>query len=284
MTSPLIDPAGRTAVITGAASGFGRELALQCAALGLNLVLTDVDEAGLERTRELAGLDDGCVLLQRCDVGDAAGVDALAAAARARFGGVHLLFNNAGVIAAGPLWKATPHDWTWVFNVNVMGVAHGIRAFVPHMLERGEPAWVVNTASMAGLLCPPELGVYAASKHAVVGMSECLHHELTNTAQPVGVSVLCPAYVDTGIADAHRHRPGNLAGENPDNVAIMARTKTAMQAGRVSAADVARITLDAVREGRFYVFSHPRAVSGVAQRLHDLTEGRTPSDPLKPAA
>jgi NAD(P)-dependent dehydrogenase (short-subunit alcohol dehydrogenase family) len=279
--SPLLEPTGRTAVITGAASGFGRELALQGAALGLNLVLTDVNAEGLAQTQALAGLPDARVLLQRCDVADAAAVDALAAAARARFGAVHLLFNNAGVIAAGPLWKATPQDWAWVFGVNVMGVANGIRAFVPQMLERGEPAWVINTASLAGLVCPPELGVYAASKHAVVATSECLQHELAGIGAPVGVSVLCPAYVDTGIGDAHLHRPAALAAENPDNAAFMARTRTAMKSGRLKAADVARITLQAVHEGRFHIFSHPRALGGVKQRLDDIVAGRTPTDPLK---
>ena len=155
----LTDLTDRTAVITGAASGFGRELALLCAAAGMRLVLTDVDAAGLDRTLSLAGIAPDRALLQRCDVARADEVQALAVAAHRRFGAVHLLFNNAGVIAAGPLWKATPQDWQWVVGVNLMGVAHGISAFVPDMLARGEPAWVVNTASLAGLVCPPELGV-----------------------------------------------------------------------------------------------------------------------------
>ncbi len=282
MTSPLANPEGRTAVITGAASGFGRELALQCAALGMNLALADLDLAGLEATRSLAGVPEDRALVARCDVADAAAVDGLAAAARARFGALHLVFNNAGVIAAGPLWKATPQDWAWVFGVNVMGVANGIRSFVPDMLERGEPAWVINTASLAGLVCPPELGVYAASKHAVVALSECLHHELVASGRPVGVSLLCPAYVDTGIADARRHRPANLAGENPDNATIMERTRAAMKSGRLTPADVARITLEAVLEERFYVFTHPGAGGGVEQRLHDIVQGRAPTNPLRP--
>ena len=233
MTSPLAQPDGRVAVITGAASGFGRELATQCAALGMRLVLADLDLAGLNATRALTGLDDKRALPWRCDVADAASVDALATAASLHFGTVHLLFNNAGVIAAGPPWKATPQDWAWVFGVNVMGVAHGIRAFVPDMIARGEPAWVVNTASLAGLVCPPELGVYSASKHAVVAASECLFHELRAAGHPVGVSVLCPAYVDTRIADSQRHRPADLAEANPDNDDFMAGTRTAMKSGRL---------------------------------------------------
>ena len=279
MEMTLGDLAGKTAVITGAASGFGRELALLCAAAGMKLVLTDVDAAGLERTSALAGVPDG-VLLQRCDVSRADEVDRLAQMAHQRFGAVHLLFNNAGVIAAGPLWKATPQDWAWVFGVNVMGVAHGIRSFVPAMLEQGEPAWVVNTASVAGLVCPPELGVYSASKHAVVALSECLHHELAASGKPVGVSVLCPAYVDTGIADAGRHRPAQLADANPDNAAIMERTRDAMKSGRLSAADVARFTMEAVRDQRFYILPHRRAADGFEQRVKGFLAGSAPTNPL----
>ncbi|WP_234264469.1 SDR family NAD(P)-dependent oxidoreductase [Hydrogenophaga sp. NFH-34] len=271
---------GGIAVITGAASGFGRELALLCAAAGLQLVLADVDEAGLAQTVALTGLPPAAVLAQPCNVADAGEVDRLAARAHERFGAVHLLFNNAGVIAAGPSWKATPQDWQWVFGVNVMGVAHGIRSFVPGMLAQGEPAWVVNTASVAGLVCPPELGVYAASKHAVVALSECLHHELAGSGQPVGVSVLCPAYVDTGIADAFRHRPAELAERNPDDAAFLARTKVAMQAGRLSARDVAQRTLDGVREGRFYILSHRSAAAGVESRLRAFLAGGAPDNPL----
>lgn len=271
---------GGTAVITGAASGFGRELALLCAAEGMRLVLADVDEIGLARTTELTGLPPQAVCAQRCNVADAGEVDRLAALAAERFGAVHLLFNNAGVIAAGAVWKATPQDWQWVFGVNVMGVANGVRSFVPGMLAHGEPAWVVNTASVAGLVCPPELSVYAASKHAVVALSECLHHELAASGCLVGASVLCPAYVDTGIADAHRHRPPELAERNPEDPAILERTKKAMQAGRLSARDVAQRTLAGVREGRFYILPHRSAVSGVESRLQAVLAGGAPDNPL----
>ena len=279
----LNDLQDRTAVITGAASGFGREFALLCAASGMRLVLTDVDEPGLRRTLELTGVPPERGFARRCDVSLAHDVELLANAARARFGAVHLLFNNAGVIAAGAIWKATAQDWAWVFGVNVMGVANGVRGFVPAMLERGEPAWVVNTASVAGLVCPPELGVYAASKHAVVALTECLHHELAATGRPVGVSLLCPGYVDTGIADAERHRPPELTDANPENLAFMERTRNAMKAGRLSAADVARITLEAVRAGHFYVLPHRNALPGVEARMRDLLDRRAPNNPLPKA-
>jgi len=272
---------GKTAVITGAASGFGRELALGCKAAGMRLLLADVDSAGLEQTLSLTGLSPAQALVQRCDVSKPDDVDRLARTAQERFGGTHLLFNNAGVIAAGPIWKATPQDWTWVFGVNVIGVANGIRSFVPAMLERGEPAWVVNTASVAGLVCPPDMAVYSASKHAVVAMSECLHHELAQTGKPVGVSVLCPAYVDTGIADSAKHRPAELADANPEQSPMMDRTRDAMRSGRLTAADVARITLDAVLQRRFYVLPHRKAAVGVEHRLRDFLAGGAPNNPLK---
>jgi NAD(P)-dependent dehydrogenase (short-subunit alcohol dehydrogenase family) len=272
---------GKTAVITGAASGFGRELALLCKGAGMRLVLADVDLAGLEQTLALTGLAADRAVVQRCDVSKSDDVDRLALTAQQHFGGTHLLFNNAGVIAAGPIWKATAQDWAWVFGVNVNGVANGIRSFVPAMLERGEPAWVVNTASVAGLVCPPDLAVYSASKHAVVAMSECLHHELVQTGKPVGVSVLCPAYVDTGIADSAKHRPVELATTNPEESPILDRTRDAMRAGKLSAADVARFTLEAVLQRRFYVLPHRRAGIGVEHRLRDFMAGGAPNNPLK---
>lgn len=276
-----MDLKGKTAVITGAGSGFGRELALCCSAAGMQLVLADVDVVGMEQTLVLTGLTSGNVVALRCDVSKLDEVDQLARLAQEHFGGTHLLFNNAGVIAAGPIWQATPQDWAWVFGVNVMGVANGIRSFVPAMLARGEPAWVVNTASVAGLVCPPDMAAYSASKHAVVAMSECLHHELAQTGKPVGASVLCPAYVDTGIADSARHRPAELAETNAVESPIMERTREAMRAGRLTAADVARFTLDAVLQRRFYVLPHRKAAIGVEHRLRDFLAGGAPNNPLK---
>jgi NAD(P)-dependent dehydrogenase (short-subunit alcohol dehydrogenase family) len=271
---------GGTATITGAASGFGRELALLCAARGMNLVLADVDRIGLEKTVALANVSAKRLVRQICDVSQAEQVDALARTSQERFGVTRLLFNNAGVIAAGALWNATPQDWAWVFGVNRMGVANGIRSFVPAMLVRGEPAWVINTASVAGLVCPPDMGVYSASKYAVVALSECLHHELVQTQKPVGVSLLCPAYVDTGIADSARHRPAELATTESAPSTIMDRTREAMRAGRLSAADVAAFTLDAVMQRRFYVLPHRKAGQGVEHRLWDFLAGGAPNNPL----
>lgn len=270
---------GKTAVITGAASGFGRELALCCQAAGMRLVLADLDLAALEQTRALTGLPAAQALVQRCDVSNPDDVDRLALTAQEHFGGTHLLFNNAGVLAVGPIWKATPRDWAWLFGVNVFGVANGIRSFVPAMLARGEPAWVVNSASVAGLVCPPDMAVYSASKHAVVALSECLHHELAQTGQPVGVSVLCPGFVDTGIADSARHRPAEWAEDPPEPSPLMDRARAAMRSGRLTAADVARVTLDAVQQRRFYVLPHHQAAVAVEHRLRDLLAGGAPYNP-----
>lgn len=270
----------RVAVITGAASGFGRELALLCAAEGMQLVLADVDAAGLAATRALLDVDDERVLLQHCDVADAAAVEALAEATWTRFGATHLLFNNAGVAVAGPAWTATLEDWQWVLGVNLMGVVHGLRSFVPRMLEQGAPAHIVNTSSVAGLLSVPGSAVYCASKHGVVTLSEVLHHDLRTAGADIGVSVLCPAFVPTGIVDAARNRPAHLAAGNPLAAPYEARVREAVAAGRVSAAEVARMTLDAVRAGEFYIYTHPRIRTAVKTRMRDILGGHAPTNPM----
>ena len=201
---------GKIAVVTGAASGFGREIAKECASRGMRVVLADLDLVGAEQVgRELNTEWIAC----RSDVSKAADLNALAEKTIGRFGQAHLLVNNAGVMTAGGIWQAPAEYWDWLFAVNVKGVVHGIRAFVPVMLKQGVEAHVLNTASLAGLVSLLMLGAYTASKHAVVALSECLHHELVQTGAPIGVSVLCPAYVQTGIADAERHRPAELEAD-----------------------------------------------------------------------
>lgn len=266
---------GKVAVITGAGSGFGRELALLCAQAGMRLALADVDAAGLEATQALlsAGTES---LLQRCDVSKPEQLEALAQATYSRFGAAHLLFNNAGVFAAGPVWSSTPQDWEWVLGVNLMGVVHGVRAFVPRMLEQGDECRVVNTASVAGLLSVPGSSAYCVSKHGVVVLSECLQHELQAAQAKIGVSVLCPAFVNTGIADAARNRPAELGASNPGAAPHEERLRMATQKGKLGAADIARMTMDGVRDGRFYILTHPNIKPAVESRLRDLLEERTP--------
>ncbi|KXU86663.1 hypothetical protein CR51_37515 [Caballeronia megalochromosomata] len=275
---------GKVAVITGAGSGFGREFAKEGAALGMKLVLADLDTAGLAATVEAVRAAGGDAIGVTTDVSDAAQVDALARAALDTFGGVHLLFNNAGVGAGGFVWENSANDWQWVFGVNVMGVANGLRAFVPIMLAQNEPAHIVNTASVAGLLAAPAMGVYNASKHAVVALTETLHHDLRLAgASLIGVSLLCPAFVPTGIAHAERARPEALANDAPYTASqkLAARQLTrAVEGGKLSARDIAGLTFDAVREGRFYVITHPAIMPSVQLRLDDIAQLRNPTDPM----
>jgi len=271
---------GKVAVITGAASGIGRELALEAARAKASVVLTDVDEKGLAGTAELVAAAGGTSLTVKCDVSKAEQVDQLAARSFERFGAVHLLFNNAGVGVLGPAWTATLEDWQWVLGINVMGVVHGIRAFVPRMLEQGTPGHVINTASVAGLITVPGNSVYAVSKHAVVALSECLHHDLKVAGARIGVSVLCPAYVNTGISDSARNRPQELSATNPLAADYEAMLRKALTSGRLSAADVAKITLEAVREERFYVLPHPKIKGAIETRMRDILDDRNPTNTL----
>ena len=206
--------------------------------------------------------------------------DVLAALADTEFGGAQLLFNNAGVALAGPIWTSTEQDWSWALGVNLMGVAHGIRAFVPRMLKRGGESHVVNTASVAGLLSVPGSSIYSVSKHGVVAMSECLHHELQAAGARIGVSVLCPAFVSTGIADAARNRPGELAASNPEAAAYEERVRQAVRKGKISAADVASMTIEAVKQGRFYILTHPNIKPAIEMRLRDILDEALPRNPM----
>jgi NAD(P)-dependent dehydrogenase (short-subunit alcohol dehydrogenase family) len=244
-------------------------------------VLADVDENGMAQT--VAMLPAGTESLSaRCDVRAAGSLDELAAKTYERFGATHLVFNNAGVAVCGPAWTATLEDWKWVLDINLMGVVHGIRSFVPRMIAGGEPGHVINTASVAGMLSIPGSAVYCVSKHAVVTLSECLRHDLRVAKAAVGVSVLCPAFVPTGIADSARNRPKELAATNPLGKVYEEGVKKAVAAGKLSAADIARITLDAVRNDRFYVLPHQKTKAAIETRLQDILEERDPTDISRP--
>jgi len=267
---------GKVAVVTGGGSGIGRELALACAAEGMKVVLADIDEPGMVETARLTNAETMAV---RCDVSKAADVESLAARVYEAHGAAHLLFNNAGVSVAGPTWTTTLQDWEWVMGINLMGVVHGIRAFVPRMLKQGGEAHVVSTASAAGTLSVPGSSVYCVSKHGVVTMSECLHHELRQVKSAIGVSVLCPAFVPTGIADSQRNRPAELAETNPLSAPYAAWAKKAVEKGKISAAEVAAATLAAVKENRFYIFTHPHTREAIEVRSQDLLQVREPTNP-----
>jgi NAD(P)-dependent dehydrogenase (short-subunit alcohol dehydrogenase family) len=273
----------QVAVITGAASGFGREFAFKGASLGMKLVLADVDACALAATVDTLRSHGAQVIGVPADVSDASQVDALARAALDAFGGVHLLFNNAGVGAGGFVWESSANDWQWVFGVNVMGVANGLRAFVPIMLKQNAPAHIVNTASVAGLLAAPAMGVYNASKHAVVAITETLVHDLRLAGASIGVSLLCPAFVPTGIANAERARPASLANDTLATASqkLAARQLTrAVESGRLSARDVAELAFEAIRDERFYVITHPNIMPSVHMRLDDIAQLRSPRDPM----
>lgn len=274
---------GKVAVITGAASGFGRAFAQKAAALGMKLVLADVDGDALAAS-VTALRDAGAEAVGvATDVSQSAQVEALARTALDTFGKVHLLFNNAGVGTGGFLWENTENDWTWVLGVNVMGVAHGVRAFAPIMLRQKEPAHIVNTASVAGLLAPPAMGVYNVSKHAVVALTETLYHDLNIVGGEVGCSLLCPAFVPTGIAESHRARPEalrNMEAPTRSQAVAQVQLQRAVKSGKLSAADVAELTFDAVRERSFYIFTHPAILPSVHLRHEDIELMRNPTDPM----
>jgi NAD(P)-dependent dehydrogenase (short-subunit alcohol dehydrogenase family) len=271
------DLKGKVAVITGAASGFGRELAILCAGEGMKLVLADIDEKNLPGTVALlpSGADSISV---KCDVSKPESVEELARRTYQQFGAAHLLFNNAGVSPVGPAWSATLADWQWTIGVNLMGVVHGIKSFVPRMLEQKDECHVVNTASVAGLISVPASAVYCVTKHGVVTLSECLHFDLQLFKAKIGVSVLCPAFVNTGIKDSERNRPAEFNDTNPLGKPFQAQMRKAIESGRLSATDVARMTMDAVKQNRFYILTHPKIKGSIETRLQDVLQDRVPTN------
>lgn len=275
----------KVAVITGAGSGFGRELAKLCAAEGMALALTDIDEAALVVTRDLLP-EAARVLIIGGDVGDPATLENVANQTYAEFGAAHLLFNNAGVAVTGPIWTSTLEDWKWSLDVNLMGVVHGIRNFVPRMLEQGDECHVVNTASVAGLLSVPGSSSYCVSKHGVVTMSECLYHELQMVQANIGVSVMCPAFVKTGIADSARNRPDDLAASNehPLADAMDQVMRDAINKGKISAVEVAEMTLDAVKKNRFYIITHSNIKGAVEARVRHILDDKKPHNSMQRAS
>ncbi len=276
---------GKVAVITGAASGFGRAFAQKGAELGMKLVLADIDGNALRdvvTSLTAAGAD---AIAVQTDVSDGTAVEALAQRALDAYGKVHLLFNNAGVGASGFVWEMSANDWSWVFGVNVMGVAHGVRVFTPIMLRQNEPARIVNTASVAGLISPPAMGVYNASKHAVVALTETLYHDLRRVGGPVRCSLLCPAFVPTGIAEGERARPERWRNEAPASASQLLagrELRKAVRSGLLSAADIADAAFDAIRDDRFYIVTHPAIMPSVRVRHEDIEHMRAPSDPSAP--
>lgn len=280
----------RVAVITGGASGFGREFATIGASLGMHLVLADVQQDALDTAAAELRAQGADVLAVLCDVRKADDVQALADATMARFGAVHLVFNNAGVGSGGLIWENTQADWEWVLGVNLWGVIHGVRIFTNLMLEcaKADPQFeghIVNTASMAGLLNAPTMGVYNVSKHAVVSLTETLYQDLKLAEAPIGASVLCPYFVPTGISQSHRNRPDDVkAGPvTTSQRASQSMSNKAVSSGKISAAEVAQWTFDAIRDDKFYIYSHPGALGNVQQRMQEVVSQTNPGDPYAAA-
>jgi NAD(P)-dependent dehydrogenase (short-subunit alcohol dehydrogenase family) len=277
----------RVAVITGSASGIGLAMAKRFAREGMKLVLADIEEDSLRRVEQEFRKAGVPVLAIRTDVSRSHDVERLAEKTLATFGAVHVVCNNAGVAPGGAVWESTVADWEWVLGVNVWGVIHGVRVFVPIMLRQDTPCHVVNTASVAGMLSVPGMGIYCVSKHAVVTLSECLHHDLAARGSKIGVSLLCPAFVPTGILDSERNRPALLRNPSrartPEDQAREEQMRHAVQSGRVSAEMVAEMVLDGIRQERFYIFTHPRIKAAIQARMEDVLNERNPIDTSKPS-
>ncbi len=274
---------GKVAVITGGASGLGRAMAERFARAGMSIVLADVEPKALAQAEAEMKAAGAKVIGVRTDVSKAAEVEALAQKTLAAFGAVHLLANNAGVAEGGNVWDNTVADWEWVLGVNMWGVIHGVRVFTPIMLSQGSEGHIVNTASVAGLISPPGMGIYCVSKHAVVTLTECLHHDLAQKTDKLKCSVLCPAYVPTGIADSGRNRPAELSQtrqKTAADLALDASLKKAVQSGKLSAADVAEKVYEAVREERFYILTHPKIKPSIQWRMEDILQERNPTNPM----
>jgi NAD(P)-dependent dehydrogenase (short-subunit alcohol dehydrogenase family) len=279
--------AGKTAVLTGAGSGFGLECARIAAQRGMNLVLVDVQQDALDRAVAELSASGVAILARRVDVSKGDQMEALAQAVQERFGAPHFVFNNAGVAIAGLLWEHSVRDWEWVMGVNVWGVIHGVRLFTPMMLAAAEadPSWrghIVNTASMAGLLTPPNMGVYNVSKHAVVSLTESLYQDLKLVTDQLSASVLCPYFVPTAINQSERNRPADLVVGKPTKSQLIghAMSDKAISSGKVTAAEVAARVFDAVANDQFYVYSHPKALGNARSRFDAIVAGQNPPDPF----
>jgi NAD(P)-dependent dehydrogenase (short-subunit alcohol dehydrogenase family) len=272
------DLRGKVAVVTGGASGIGRAMAARFAREGMRIVIADVEEKALSETRATlagAGVD---VLGVRTDVSKWEDVEALARRTYEAFGAAHIVCNNAGIGSGGLTWELSLADWQWTLGVNLWGVIHGLRAFVPRLIAQGE-GHVVNTASIAGMITAPGMSPYCASKHAVVAISECLQHDLALAAGgKVKVSVVCPAWVKTNIADSERNRPESLpqreSKERSPQQEMMQQMVRAAIAGGIPPEEVADAVLRAVQEERFYVLTHEDTKKSVERRMRGILEGK----------
>jgi NAD(P)-dependent dehydrogenase (short-subunit alcohol dehydrogenase family) len=271
----------RVAVISGAASGIGRALAERCAREGMKVILADVEPGALAEVEANLQAGGGTAVAVRADVSQAKDIAALAEKTIEAFGAVHLLCNNAGVATNGTVWESSLADWEWVLGVNLWGVIHSVRTFVPIMLAQDTECHIVNTASLSGLISFPRGSVYAVSKHAVVTLSEALHHELAERGGKVKVSVLCPGLVQTRLVESERNRPERLAARTPMGPVEAAGWETLRQQMQTAMqpAQVADAVFQAIREERFYILTHPEGKDWIRARMEDILQERNPTLP-----
>lgn len=271
---------GKVAVITGGASGLGKAMAERFAAEGVKLVLADIEQSVLDKTVgefKAAGAD---VIGVQGDVAKPEMLEALLKTTLDTYGKVNILCSNAGVAGGGVTWETTLADWEWVIGVNLLAVINGIRIFVPQMIKQGDECHIVNTASVAGLTSNPFMATYNVTKHGVVTLSETVHHELKIQGTNIGISVLCPGWVNTGIAESDRNRPAALANENeeitPIGEMLQAQVKQLLVEG-LDPSVIGEAVFDAVKNDRFYILTHPEMLPAIQERMEGILEGKEPS-------
>jgi NAD(P)-dependent dehydrogenase (short-subunit alcohol dehydrogenase family) len=277
----------KVAVITGAASGIGRALAVHCAQEHMKIVLSDVEEEALLQTGKEMRDSGARVLEVLADVSKEQDVEALAHQTLDAFGGVHLLFNNAGVVGElTSIWRNSVADWEWVLGVNLWGVIHGIRVFVPIMLKQDTQCHIVNTSSLSGITSGPGLGAYKVTKHGVVTLSETLYNELSQKGSKIGVSVLCPFYVSTKIASSDRNRPADsqTGASTGEGITVEKEShrmlRQAVEAG-MPPSQIADLVFKAIHDEKFYILSHAESKALIKLRMDDILQERNPTNPMK---
>ena len=271
---------GRVAVVTGAASGIGLALCERFAAEGMKVVMADIEAGPLAAAEATVRRTAPAVLASRVDVSNPDDVERLARETYDAFGAAHVVCNNAGVAVLGAIHEHTLADWQWVINVNLWGVIHGVRAFLPRMLAGGDQGHIVNTASMAGLTTAPDMSVYDVTKHGVVALSEAMYKEAQVTGSPIGVSVVCPGLIDTSIMRSSRNRPESLgdAGKAGPMAQAFGQNLADRLATGYPPSEVASQVVDGIREGRFYIVpAQPEVKAGIGVRAQDLLELRNPT-------
>jgi NAD(P)-dependent dehydrogenase (short-subunit alcohol dehydrogenase family) len=275
---------GKVAVVTGASSGIGLGLARQCAAEGMRLVVADVDETGLGKIQSELEESGAEVFAFPTDVRRAEKVEALAHAALDAFGSVDLVFNNAGVLLSGCAWERTDDDWRWVLDVNLFGVINGVRSFMPILLDQGGPAHMVNTASVGGLMAGPFLSPYIVSKHAVVALTESIYHELAALKAQVGISVLCPGPIATGIGESERIRPADRSDTRALESEAEKEYDALLSSGILAGMDpdeVGKIVFEGLRNDRFWIYTHPVYKEAIQGRMESILSGTNPAHAME---